>query len=141
MLSAGIFTSLAAAMIVRRRGFMLGSPPPLRAATVSSLMMRVKILPRLASAAPFLCLIVCHLEWPDMWKAPEKIAANECGPISLHREVGMTNGLPGDCMHLRVERTERSRYSVAQWRTAGGSPGRPSVQTQFTPKSAGSCVQ
>src|SRR4029079_3298450 len=29
-------------------------------------MMRVKILPRLASAAPFLCLIVCHLEWPDM---------------------------------------------------------------------------
>ncbi|MEE2610410.1 MAG: hypothetical protein VX992_07010, partial [Acidobacteriota bacterium] len=22
--------------------------------------------PRLASAAPFLCLIECHLEWPDM---------------------------------------------------------------------------
>jgi hypothetical protein len=30
------------------------------------LMRRVKILPRLASAAPFLCLIVCHLEWPDI---------------------------------------------------------------------------
>jgi hypothetical protein len=28
--------------------------------------MRVKILPRLASSAPFLCLIVAHLEWPDM---------------------------------------------------------------------------
>jgi hypothetical protein len=26
----------------------------------------VKILPRLASSAPFLCLIVAHLEWPDM---------------------------------------------------------------------------
>src|SRR6186997_2231508 len=95
MLSAGMLADFASATIVRSRGFMLGSPPPLRAATVSSLMMRVKILPRLASAAPFLCLIVCHLEWPDMWKTPEKIAANDCGPISLHREVGMTNGLPG----------------------------------------------
>ena len=37
-----------------------------RAATVSSLMMRVKTLPRLASSAPFLCLMECHLEWPDM---------------------------------------------------------------------------
>jgi hypothetical protein len=26
----------------------------------------VKILPRFASSAPFLCLIVAHLEWPDM---------------------------------------------------------------------------
>jgi hypothetical protein len=25
----------------------------------------------LASAAPFLCLIVCHLEWPDMAETPE----------------------------------------------------------------------
>ena len=66
MLSAGMLLGLASAMIVRSRGFMSGSPPPTRAATVSSLMMRVKILPRLASAAPFLCLIVCHLEWPDM---------------------------------------------------------------------------
>jgi hypothetical protein len=29
-------------------------------------MRRVKILPRLASSAPFLCLIVAHFEWPDM---------------------------------------------------------------------------
>jgi hypothetical protein len=26
----------------------------------------VKILPRLASSAPFLCLIVAHFEWPDI---------------------------------------------------------------------------
>jgi hypothetical protein len=32
--------------------------------------MRVKILPRFASAAPFLCLIECHFEWPDMMKLP-----------------------------------------------------------------------
>src|SRR3954467_13733772 len=66
MFSAGMFAALASAMIVRRRGFMSGSPPPPRAATVSSLMMRVKILPRLASRAPFLCLIDAYLEWPDM---------------------------------------------------------------------------
>src|SRR5438105_4993675 len=66
MFSAGMFAALASAMIVRRRGFMSGSPPPPRAATVNSLMMRVKILPRLASSAPFLCLIDAHFEWPDM---------------------------------------------------------------------------
>ena len=66
MLSAGMLTDFASATIVRSRGLLSGSPPPARAATVSSLMMRVKTLPRLASAAPFLCLIVCHLEWPDM---------------------------------------------------------------------------
>src|SRR5437868_9993501 len=66
MLSAGMLFCLASAMIVRSRGFMSGSPPPARAATVNSLIRRVKTLPRLASAAPFLCLIEAHLEWPDM---------------------------------------------------------------------------
>ena len=71
MFSAGMFAALASAMIVRSRGFMSGSPPPARAATVNSLMMRVKILPRLASRAPFLCLIDAHFEWPDMVEAPD----------------------------------------------------------------------
>src|SRR5438105_745954 len=66
MFSAGMFAALASPMIVRRRGFMSGSPPPPRAATVNSLMMRVKILPRLASSAPFLGLIDAHFEWPDI---------------------------------------------------------------------------
>src|SRR5882724_6441193 len=65
MLSAGMFSALAAATAVRNRGFMSGSPP-LLAAMLISLIRRVKILPRLASRAPFLCLIVAHLEWPDM---------------------------------------------------------------------------
>src|ERR1041385_109966 len=68
MFSRGMLLALASATMVRRRGFMSGSPPPARAATVSSLMRRVKIFPRLASAAPFLCLMECHLEWPDMAK-------------------------------------------------------------------------
>src|SRR5437016_202666 len=66
MLSAGMFSALAAAMAVRRRGFPSGSPSPLLAAMVISLIRRVNILPRFASNAPFLCLIVAHFEWPDM---------------------------------------------------------------------------
>jgi len=57
---------LAARIALRRRGLPSGSPPPAFAATVISLIRRVKILPRLASSAPFLCLIVAHFEWPDM---------------------------------------------------------------------------
>src|SRR5262245_57314025 len=72
MFSDGMLFCLASAMIVRSRGFISGSPPPARAATVNSLMRRVKIFPRLASAAPFLCLMECHLEWPDMGKLQEK---------------------------------------------------------------------
>src|SRR5271167_5035248 len=67
MLSAGMFSALAAATAVRRRGF-FSTSPPLLAAMVISLIRRVKILPRLASSAPFLCLIVAHLEWPDIEK-------------------------------------------------------------------------
>src|SRR5438270_4371338 len=65
MLSEGIFSALAAATAVRKRGFFSASPPDF-AAIVISLMRRVKILPRLASRAPFLCLIVAHLLWPDI---------------------------------------------------------------------------
>src|SRR5438552_16626818 len=71
MLSAGMFCAFASAMTLRSRGFMSGSPPPPRAATVSSLMIREKIFPRLASRAPFLCLIEAHLEWPDMSELQE----------------------------------------------------------------------
>ena len=77
MLSAGMLTDLASATIVRRRGFMSGSPPPLRAATVSSLMMRVKILPRLASAAPFLVLDRVPLGMAGHDEAPGKSREND----------------------------------------------------------------
>src|SRR6186713_3335872 len=67
MLSAGMLTLLALSMIVLSLGLPSGSPPPMRAATVISLIMLVKILPRLASSAPFLCLILCHFECPDIY--------------------------------------------------------------------------
>src|SRR3989441_6468669 len=66
MLSFGMLAAFAARITVRRRGFPSGSPPPTRAATVISLISLVNTLPRLASAAPFLCLMVCHFECPDM---------------------------------------------------------------------------
>src|ERR1700674_4512635 len=61
-----MFAPLAARIAVRRRGFALGSPPPMRAAMLISRIIRVKTRPRLASVAPFLCLIVAHFECPDM---------------------------------------------------------------------------
>src|SRR5687768_11880037 len=69
-LSFGMLLAFASATAARSRGLAAGSPPPRRAATVISLMMRVKTLPRLASAAPFLCLIVLHLLWPDIGVLP-----------------------------------------------------------------------
>src|SRR5581483_3012787 len=47
-------------------GLASGSPPPLRAATSMFLISLAKSLPRLASTAAFLCLVVAHLEWPDI---------------------------------------------------------------------------
>src|SRR6266508_4397781 len=70
MLSFGMLFAFASATAARRRRLASASPPPIRAAMVISLMMRVKTLPRLASAAPFLCLMVLHLLWPDMGAAP-----------------------------------------------------------------------
>src|SRR5690606_22166562 len=51
---------------VRRRGLPDGSPPPSFAATMISRAILVKILPRWASSAPFLRLIVDHLLCPDI---------------------------------------------------------------------------
>src|SRR5437899_11632333 len=61
-----MFASYALSIARRSRGFIAGSAPPRRAATVTSLMSRVKILPFLASAAAFLCFTLAHLECPAM---------------------------------------------------------------------------
>src|SRR5882724_4282525 len=66
MLSFGIFSFFAARIAVRNRGLEFASPPPIRAAIVSSRITRVNTRPRLASVAAFLCLIVAHFECPDI---------------------------------------------------------------------------
>ena len=67
MLSLGMFTALALAMTVARRELLLGSPePPVFTATMISLAILVKAAERLASAAPLVFWILCHLECPDI---------------------------------------------------------------------------
>src|SRR4051812_49538552 len=65
MLSEGMFSAFAAATAVRKRGFFSASPPDF-AAIVISLMRRGKILPRLASRAPFFWFIFAPLLLPGM---------------------------------------------------------------------------
>jgi len=83
-------------------GLPSGSPPPALAAIVISLMRRVNVLPRLASSAPFLCLIVAHFEWPDMRNlngseecrcgvAPDQVSISPGG----YAPVGFRGAQPG----------------------------------------------
>src|SRR3989442_4097128 len=70
MLSVGMLFCRAVSTAVLSRGLALTSPPPMRAATVISLINLVKSFPRRASLRAFLCLIELHFEWPDMRPAP-----------------------------------------------------------------------
>src|SRR5512136_2613816 len=95
MLSAGMLDALAAATAARSRGLASASPPPSRADMVISRMILVKILPRLASALPFLCLIVLHLLWPDIIRLPPRRTAAALGagvlyPVARGVECGGT---------------------------------------------------
>src|SRR5437588_8094125 len=66
MLSLGIEASRAFWTASASVGLPSGSPPPSRAATVIARASLVNCCPRRASTTAFLCLIECHLEWPDM---------------------------------------------------------------------------
>src|SRR2546428_4069995 len=66
MFSAGMFASRAARTADRRRALWSGSPPPVRAATVTSRISLVKSAPLLAPIASFFRLILVHRLWPDM---------------------------------------------------------------------------
>src|SRR5437764_375660 len=66
MVSMGTEASLALVNMVRRVAFELMSPPPSRAATSTWRISLANSLPRALSWAPFLCLMVAHLEWPDI---------------------------------------------------------------------------
>src|SRR3954452_21737590 len=66
MLSLGIDAARALSIAFCSARFEAGSAPPSFAATISARVSFVKSCPRLASAAPFLCLIDDHLLCPDM---------------------------------------------------------------------------
>src|ERR1700733_7283974 len=97
MLSLGIDCWRAVVTAVRRRGLALISPPPMRAATVISLISLVKALPRLASVAAFLCLIELHFEWPDIAKFLERSACRRRPQRGDYR----TESRHGECPRAR----------------------------------------
>src|SRR5213595_445820 len=70
MLSLGTEVFFAFWMASYSVGLPPGSPPPVRAATSMFLISFAKSLPRLASTTAFLCLVVAHLEWPDIRLSP-----------------------------------------------------------------------
>ena len=106
---------------------MSGSPPPLRAATVSSLMRRVKILPRLASSAPFLCLIEAHLEWPDMSKLHGKRRktdeTDEMLPLFRQDDPDIGAVVPGASPVVAEHGVDREPGALELPRSSGGPRG------------------
>src|SRR5215469_8868813 len=108
MFSRGMLFALASAMMVRRRGFISGSPPPARAATANSLIRRVKIFPRFASAAPFLCLMECHFECPDM---PETLPLfGQDDPDVRARIPGASAVVSEDGFHRKTRTSEAAHH-------------------------------
>src|SRR3990172_936445 len=87
MLSFGMLAARARSTARRKPKFVSGSPPPSRAAMAISRAKRVNMLPRLASLAAFLRLIVDHLECPDMvlpLRAAPGMAHPECRTFGLY---------------------------------------------------------
>src|SRR5919206_5020557 len=84
MLSLGTDDFFAFWMASYSVGLPAGSPPPVRAATSTFLISLANSLPRLASIAAFLCLVVAHLEWPDMqslfYSAPDQVHEQPVDP-------------------------------------------------------------
>src|SRR5947199_2447068 len=73
MFSFGIEYERAFSTAFASARFPVGSGPPSRAATMIARDSFEKSLPRLASAAPFLCLIDDHLLCPDTRRLPNHI--------------------------------------------------------------------
>src|SRR5262249_29764689 len=116
MLSAGMLASFAAATAARSRALPMGSPPPDRAATVISRISLVKIRPPFASSAAFLCLMVLHLECPDM----DEGAASR-GLISGDVTTAPMTAPAGDRMESAGAKNEKARRPERVWRRAFGS--------------------
>src|SRR5580765_1024495 len=91
MLSFGIELSRAFWIAVARVALASGSGPPSRAATMIARESFEKSLPRFASAAPFLCLMLDHLLSPDMRLLPDEVEKAFVHPRVV-RELRMERG-------------------------------------------------
>src|SRR5437867_12671359 len=92
MLSFGMEYERAFSTAFCNARFAAGSPPPAFAATMIARVSFEKSLPRFASAAPFLCLIVDHLLCPDTRRLPYLIQKQLVDP----RVVGQLRMERGD---------------------------------------------
>src|SRR4051794_2399010 len=104
MLSFGIEYERAFSIAFASARFALGSPPPSLAATMIARESFEKSLPRLASAAPFLCLIVDHLLCPDIRLLPDQLQKS-----LVHARV---------VRQLRMERRDEEAALAQQHRLA-----------------------
>src|SRR5262245_25861205 len=111
IVSFGMFAALASLTALRRRGFWFGSPPPVRAAMVSSLISFVKSFPRLASSAPFLCLIECHFECPDIGLVPFYDVRLSAGKICERVAANIARPFGSRKLNMRLMNSHRSHRS------------------------------
>ena len=79
---------------------MVGSPPPWRAAMMIARLSLLHSLPRLASMAPFLCLIVAQWEWPDMASPSRRTCRTE--PFERSGPGDARQSIDVDSVVLRV---------------------------------------
>ena len=91
MLSFGIEYERAFSIAFCSARLPAGSAPPSRAATMIARDSFEKSLPRLASAAPFLCLIDDHLLCPDMVRLPYRAPGMLVDPRVVG-QLGMERG-------------------------------------------------
>ena len=79
-----------------------GSAPPSLAATMIARESLVKSLPRFLSSAPFLCLIVDHLEWPLMPPPPRGASPTIVGEAPVQPPVVGQLGMEGRHQHAAL---------------------------------------
>src|SRR5699024_11907168 len=92
-------------------GLPAGSPPPVRAATSMFLISRANSLPRLASIAAFLCLVVAHLECPAMVDTSRSSLLRRLPPRDRLEEHAVDPQVAAD---LRVECRCRSEEHTSE---------------------------
>src|SRR3990172_3090631 len=112
MFSLGMLLARARSIARRRLKFESRSPPPSRAAMAISRASRVNMLPRRASLAAFLRLMVDHLEWPDMPRPsllPTGSGSADCAGPGIDRIIPSRvsgppeRGASGRCAGLRQD--------------------------------------
>src|ERR1700677_1990034 len=74
---------------------MVGSPPPFLAAMMMARLSLLHSLPRLASMAPFLCLIVAQCECPDMLPPTYSAADAPAGTLPRRLTARALNSMVG----------------------------------------------